>query len=300
VTVSDDQGRTCYINPLVSGSGSCAITEDAAASPYTVTATYSGDSNYAGTATSITVASSVSSNGTAATGSDGVTATATGGTNGVDTVTETQYAADPVGGIIGSSGSFFDQVLSPGNTFTSDTIEDCNLDGGTNLIWWNPTADLGGGGWEAVIGDPGPTYTAGPPPCISATLNASTSPSLSQLTGTVFGAVKLGITTTSLPGGTAKVPYSATTLTAVGGNPPYTWKLAPGSKLPKGLKLNKSTGAISGTPKKTDSGTYTFTVKVADRKIKTRRHAATQNTATATLSITIVNTQQALTHARRR
>ncbi|HEY5025138.1 MAG TPA: Ig-like domain repeat protein [Acidimicrobiales bacterium] len=46
VNIADNQGGTCSINPLVSGSGSCAITESASLSPYTVTATYSGDSNY--------------------------------------------------------------------------------------------------------------------------------------------------------------------------------------------------------------------------------------------------------------
>ena len=65
----------------------------------------------------------------------------------------------------------------------------------------------------------------------------------------------LTITTTSLPGGTVGQSYPSTTLAATGGNPPYTWKLVKGSgKLPKGLKLNKHTGAISGTPKKHDNG----------------------------------------------
>ena len=299
VTISDGQGGSCSINPLVSGSGSCTISESVASGPYTITGTYSGDSNYLGATATINVASSVAVNGTATTGSDGVTATATGGTDGVDTVTETQYTSDPVSASTGTSGSFFDEVLSPGNTFTGDTINDCNLNGGTTLVWWNPSADSGDGAWEPVIGDPGPTYTEGPPSCISVTLDNTTSPSLSQLTGTVFGAVKLGITTTSLPAGTVGAQYTTTTLTAIGGNPPYTWKLAKGSKLPKGLKLNKVTGAITGTPTK-KSKSSTFTVEVLDKKVKVKHHSATQNTATATFSITIVNTQQALRHVKRR
>ncbi len=95
----------------------------------------------------------------------------------------------------------------------------------------------------------------------------------------------LAITTTSLPAGTRGQAYSAP-MAAMGGNPPYKWKLAPGSaKLPRGLRLNRATGVISGTPKR--SGTYTFTVEVLDQKIKTKHHAPTQNTATKVLSITI-------------
>jgi len=48
----------------------------------------------------------------------------------------------------------------------------------------------------------------------------------------------------------------------------------------------KSGGVISGKPKKTDSsGTYSFTVKVVDKKTKTKPH--TQNVTTERLSITV-------------
>ena len=45
---------------------------------------------------------------------------------------------------------------------------------------------MGAGAWQPVV--PTATYTAGPPACLSVTLSSSTSPSLSQLTGTVFAA----------------------------------------------------------------------------------------------------------------
>jgi hypothetical protein len=98
--------------------------------------------------------------------------------------------------------------------------------------------------------------------------------------------VGLSITTASLPDGTIGEPYSAT-LTAVGGDPPYTWRWAPGSstRLPKGLKLDTKTGAISGTPSKTSTSS-TFSVEVQDTKSKTK--PPVQNTATATFTITIV------------
>ncbi|GEM_PF-3878918 len=84
----------------------------------------------------------------------------------------------------------------------------------------------------------------------------------------------LGITTTSLPDGTAGSSYSAT-VNATGGTTPYVWSISAGA-LPPGLNLNSSSGAISGTP--TSAGTYNFTAKVTD---------AAAGTATKSLSITI-------------
>jgi len=95
----------------------------------------------------------------------------------------------------------------------------------------------------------------------------------------------LRIITTSLPPGVVMTRYSAT-LAAVGGNPPYRWSKSSG-RLPGGLRLNRFTGVISGRPNKTDSGTYSFSMKVVDKKIKVKHHPATQNTATKVFSITI-------------
>ena len=87
-----------------------------------------------------------------------------------------------------------------------------------------------------------------------------------------------------LPLGSAHLPYDAT-LVATGGMPPYSWKITSGS-LPKGLRLNKLTGLISGTPSK-NAATSTFTVEVHDAKVKSKGHPPTQSTAARALSITI-------------
>lgn len=55
------------------------------------------------------------------------------------------------------------------------------------------------------------------------------------------------------------VPFSTFTLTATGGNTPYTWSISAGA-LPTGLSLNSSTGQITGTP--TAGGTFNFTPHV--------------------------------------
>jgi hypothetical protein len=70
----------------------------------------------------------------------------------------------------------------------------------------------------------------------------------------------LHVTTTSFPVAYEGDSY-AQTLEAQGGDPPLSWALALGSKLPPGLSLSSS-GLISGTA--TDTGTFPFTVEVRD------------------------------------
>jgi 6-phosphogluconolactonase (cycloisomerase 2 family) len=68
------------------------------------------------------------------------------------------------------------------------------------------------------------------------------------------------------------------TLTGGGGHGPYSWAVSSGS-LPTGLKLNATTGAITGIP--TTAATTTFTVRLSDQSLPTAQ------SATATISITI-------------
>ena len=88
---------------------------------------------------------------------------------------------------------------------------------------------------------------------------------------------QLLITTSSLPGGTAQVPYSFA-LAASGGFHPYTWALTSGS-LPAGLTLSAA-GVISGTPGAPTAAT--FTVQVMDAS------SPTPQTVTAQLALSVV------------
>jgi hypothetical protein len=82
-----------------------------------------------------------------------------------------------------------------------------------------------------------------------------------QVYGT-FTTLNLGISgPASIPASTAGVPYPATTITAVGGTPQYTWSAA---GLPSGMSINPSTGVISGTPGAPTSGAATVSVTVTD------------------------------------
>jgi hypothetical protein len=87
------------------------------------------------------------------------------------------------------------------------------------------------------------------------------------------------VSTTTLPGATVNVAYTAS-LSATGGTAPYTWSVTTGS-LPAGLTLSGST--ISGTP--TAAGTSMFTVQVTD---------AASRTGTAALSIKVSQQSPAL------
>jgi uncharacterized repeat protein (TIGR01451 family) len=132
-----------------------------------------------------------SSNGWTATATyDGTTGTASGGAG---TITVSGYGSDPVGPDYGSTGKYIDVELSPNpNGFTSVTIDDCNLNGANSFEWWNRSANSGVGGWEPVF--PTPTYKPG---CLLVTLDSSTSPTIADLTGTVFAANKTSPATVS-------------------------------------------------------------------------------------------------------
>jgi hypothetical protein len=69
------------------------------------------------------------------------------------------------------------------------------------------------------------------------------------------------IVTGSIPNAHIGVNYS-TQFTGIGGQPPYTWSLIPGSALPSGLNLS-SDGVISGTPDG-PAATYDFTIRITD------------------------------------
>ncbi len=75
---------------------------------------------------------------------------------------------------------------------------------------------------------------------------------------------ELDIITLSLPDGKEGTFYSET-VKAKGGVAPYTWRIVSGN-LPEGLKLDATTGVVSGTPTNAAIGKCTFTVRVSDRQ----------------------------------
>jgi len=166
VTVDDDQGGTCDILSLVAGAGSCSITENASGSPFDVTASYSGDSNYTGgsgsTSESVglgTPTVDVSGAGGAVTGSVtySVTVTGAGATpTGSVTVSDGQGGTCDILSLVAgagscsitenASGSPFDVTASysgdtnynPGSGTTSEAVglgtPDVNVSGAAGAV----------------------------------------------------------------------------------------------------------------------------------------------------------------------
>ncbi len=124
------------------------------------------------------------SNGIEASASVGpqLSATATGSSG---SVTVGQYGSDPAGPPpFVSSGEYIDVYLSAGNSFSKLEFQDCELNGGNSVDWWNPQANNGNGQWQAVSDETAPS---GVPPCITVTITDTTSPDLVQMTETMFG-----------------------------------------------------------------------------------------------------------------
>ncbi len=92
-------------------------------------------------------------------------------------------------------------------------------------------------------------------------LTGSAAVSISIEGAIIINCVSCNAGTMNLPYGTLNVPYTAT-LTASGGQSPYTWSIVNGS-LPGGLTLDATTGIISGTPN-SPAPPSTFTVQATD------------------------------------
>jgi sugar lactone lactonase YvrE len=273
---------TCSVTPVHTAAGSYPISCSGAA---TTDANYSVVESATGTLTvsppppppappgsvSSQSATSNSSGGTASATNDATTVAA----NGEGSLTVSQYGSDPVSGpTFSSAGGYVDVEVASGSSFSSLTVNDCNLGGGSGLEWFNQAANGGTGAWQPVL--PTPTYTAGPPACVSMTLNSTTSPALAQLTGTVFG-----VSSTLIQGN----PTSATvahgggysgqlTVTNATGAATYTETSSAHSTdvvvtstgaISAATSLAPGTYTVSGTDTDTngDTGTWNFTLTIS-------------------------------------
>ena len=144
--------------------------------------------------------------------------------------------------------------------------------GGTTPYTWSITSGQLGAGLSlnattgAITGTPTQTWSSS----ITVQVKDSTSPTARTATATFTGAIQpapLAITTTSLASGSMGQAYSAP-LAATGGTPPYTWSISSG-QLPAGLSLNSATGAITGTPTKEESSSFTVEVEDSGSPVQT-------------------------------
>ena len=106
--------------------------------------------------------------------------------------------------------------------------------------------------------------------------SSATPQSASKKISIVVAASELAISTNSMPAGTVGDAYSAS-LAASGGTTPYAFSA---SGLPSGLSINASTGAITGTPAQSATGTTQVKFTVTDA-------SAPKQSASVTLGLTI-------------
>jgi streptogramin lyase len=287
VVLDDGQGGTCTVSLDGNGTGSCDMTESLSGAPYSIAADYSGDDSYSSGQTAVTVDAAGGIGASTKVG--GVSVQTTGGSS-TDSVTETTYGSDPVTALNDGS-NYFDVVVNQNSTYGGLTIQDCGagVTAATRLQWYNA------GTWEPVT--PTPVFAGS---CVTYQLTTATatppsSPTIGQLNGTVFGAVKatgLTVTTGSLPAATRGVSYGPVNLTASvdPSTSPYVttvkWHKV---SLPRGLKLSSS-GVLSGTPSsKLHAGSSSITVQVSEKvtTLNGAKRVKTKKTIEATLPLTI-------------
>ncbi len=193
-------------------------------------------------------ASSTEADGTASTDpveSGGDTLTGTG--EGEGTLETGTYSKDPVVQL-GEGSSFFDVQTKPGSSFSSVTFKICGVAAGAKVDWYDPST----GKWAPVSDQ---TPPSGSPLCITVTVNTSTTPSLSDLYGTIFAVVGSSTScstapaieaqpasTTVTPGSTASFKASASTPAGCGAPTVQWYSEAPGQST-----FSEIAGATSGT-----------------------------------------------------
>jgi hypothetical protein len=111
------------------------------------------------------------------------------GSGGTGTVTVAEYGSDPEGpstfNNYSNSNDFFDVSVASDSTFQKLVATVCGLDGNPDAMSWWDTAAAGDGGWEPVA--PVSAVSSLKPGCLSVTITRTTSPSVTELSGTVFG-----------------------------------------------------------------------------------------------------------------
>ena len=157
-------------NPAPGGGTSSPLTFFVTQSGAAVTNTSSSTS----TSSSGTAAASTGGSGAGTPGSISVTATGSG------TISVAQYDSNPIGtAFFTAVGAYFDVYIAQGSDFSSMTLVACNLTGNAKIRWWN------GSSWIQV--DP-QSFNNG---CITMNLSDTSTPTISQLTGTIFAVANL-------------------------------------------------------------------------------------------------------------
>jgi hypothetical protein len=248
----------------LSGPAIAAIADQAKDSSNAATITWSATGLPAGL--SIAGATGVITGRPTAAGVFGVTLTASdgsgaqGSTSFIWTVTSAVTVANP-GALSDASGT----AITPQTSTATDTQPRVSFT-------WSATGLPAGlsiaGATGAITGMP---TAAGTYPVVLTALDSAGFTGTASFTWTITH--NLSVTTIALAIGQVRAPYGQTVV-AAGGAAPYSWSLTTGS-LPRGLSLNKLTGAVTGTPSAAKSTTFTVMVTDSAGRTATRDYTLT-------------------------
>ena len=222
--------------------------------------------------------SATASVGGSGTGTAGSLSAAAGGAG---TVAVAQYSVDPVSTTPPTAANaYFDVFVPSGSSFTSVEVTDCNLAGGSVVYYYDPATSQ----WAEVAGQ---SYNADTG-CVTFTLGNSSTPSLTELSGTMFGVEDVPPSLT-LPG-SESVPYDdalSIQVSASDTQPSDVLALS-ASGLPAGLTFTDNgndTGTVTGTVTAAP-GNYTVTFTAGDGV----------SSASQQMTITVTKEDTALTY----
>ena len=209
-------------------------------------------------AANVATSSSATGSATASVGGAGMPGSLSAIASGVGTVAAVQYTGDPVTTTPPTAvNAYFDVLVPASSSFTSVQVTDCNLAGGSVVYYYDPTTSE----WAEV---PGQSYDASTG-CVSFTLGTASTPSLSQLSGTVFGVQDVPPTLT-LPGDQSVAYHGAISLSVSASDPQPNPLTLLATGLPAGLTFTddgNGTGTVTGTVTAAP-GTYPVMVTAAD------------------------------------
>lgn len=161
---------------------------------FAVTLTYAG-------VTAASLGSGTNPTATAG-GAAGAAGSVSVSSTGTGVVGAAVYGSNPAGApVFNSSGAYVDVIVA-GSGLSSLTIIDCNLSGGNSVYWYTGTA------WALVSNQMYDAKTG----CVTITVDSTTRPTVSELTGTVIAAGSPPTTTAVATTADVK-PYTAGTWT---------------------------------------------------------------------------------------
>ena len=172
--------------------------------------------------------------------------------------------------------AYFNVVVPAGSSFSSVQVTDCDLAGGSVVYYYDPTTSQ----WAEV---PGQAYNASAG-CVTFTLGTASTPSLSQLSSTVFGVQDVP-PSLSLPGDQSVAYHEGLSLSVSASDPqPSDVVALSATGLPAGLTFTDNgngTGTVSGTVTAA-AGTYLVTFMAGDGVSTTSRTMTITVTKAAT------------------